>query len=88
MTPRPDESTYRDHAERVLREVCEDFDASLEAAANGSVSEHYAAVPSWWAAESSGRARPATPVPSWCIDAATARRLLSEIHGRGTGSER
>lgn len=71
----------RDRADQVLREVCADFDASLEAAANGAVSRRYAAVPSWYAA-GSAPVRPCRPygsVPSWCIDAPTARRLLTEI---------
>ena len=76
-----DHEADRDYTEGVIREVCEDFDASLEAAANGSVASRYAAVPSWWA-------RPSAPVPSWCIDAQTARRLLSEIRATDSGSER
>lgn len=80
----------RAHADRAIREVCEDFDAALEAAASGSVSARYAAVPSWYAVESAPTrpARPPAPVPSWCIDASTARRLLSEIRATGSGSGR
>ena len=72
----------REHANQVLREVCSDFDAALAAAASGAVSKRYAAVPSWYAT-GSNPARPCRPygdVPSWCIDAPTARRLLGEIH--------
>lgn len=70
----------REYVDGVLRAVCEDFDAALEAAANGSVSARYAAVPSWYAIESSPTRSPSSaPVPTWCIDASTARRLLSEI---------
>ena len=85
-----DDSPDREHADDVIREVCRDFDTSLEAAANGSVAKRYAAVPSWWARESAPD-RPASgsaPVPSWCIDAATARRLLSEIRETDSGSGR
>ena len=84
------EEADRAYSEDAIREVCEDFDASLEAAANGSVAARYAAVPSWWALESAPQ-RPSGPsaaVPSWCIDARTARRLLSEIRATGSGSER
>ena len=72
----------RAHADELIREVCDEFDTALEAAANGAVSERYAAVPSWYAPGASP-ARPARPhadIPSWCIDAPTARRLLGEIH--------
>jgi hypothetical protein len=85
-----DEEADRSYSEGVIRDVCDDFDASLEAAANGSVASRYAAVPSWWAlsSESDGPARPTASVPSWCIDARTARRLLSEIRATDSGSER
>ena len=84
-----DEEADRSYTEGVIRDVCEDFDASLEAAANGSVAARYAAVPSWWALESAPeRPRPSASVPSWCIDAQTARRLLSEIRATDSGSER
>jgi len=79
----------REYVDDVLRGVCEDFDAALESAANGSVASRYAAVPSWYALESATArpSRPSAPVPSWCIDAATARRLLSEIRS-DSGSKR
>ena len=85
-----DSERDREHADGLIREVCEDFDAALESAANGSVAARYAAVPSWWALGSAadGVAAKASAVPSWCIDAVTARRLLSEIRGTGSGSER
>jgi hypothetical protein len=79
----------RAYVDGVLRGVCDDFDASLQAAADGRVAARFAAVPSWYAIETApGRpARPVAQLPSWCIDAATARRLLSEIRS-GSGSER
>ena len=85
-----DSERDRDQADGLIREVCDDFDASLEAAANGSVAARYAAVPSWWALESSPDvpAAKASEVPSWCIDATTARRLLSEIRETDSGSDR
>ena len=71
-------------AEQVLREVCDDFWHDLDVAASGTVSERYAAVPSWYATGTTvGRpCRPYPPVPTWCIDAATARRLLREEDNR------
>lgn len=80
----------RDYVDGVLREICADFSASLEAAANGSVAERYAAVPSWYAAQSdpTAKARRAAAVPSWCIDAATARSLLADIRHPSPRSER
>ena len=73
----------RERADELIREVCDEFNVALEAAANGAVSERYAAVPSWYVAGAS-LPRPHRPyggdVPTWCIDAPTARRLLGEIH--------
>ncbi len=80
----------RERADGVIREVCEEFDASLEAAANGSVAARYAAVPSWWALANApgAAARESSELPSWCIDAVTARRLLAEIREPHSGSGR
>jgi hypothetical protein len=45
----------RAYADQVLREVCASFDAALEEAASGTVSERYAAVPSWFVDRSTAR---------------------------------
>ncbi len=77
-----DETHDRDtaHADEVLREVCDNVRSSLVLAASGAISRRYAAIPSWYAT-GAGSARPCRPypvLPTWSIDADTARRLLAE----------
>jgi len=69
-----DEILARDtaHADAIIREVCAEFVESLRSendVTGTSISQRYAAVPSWWThgPALNDPSSPYAAVPSWCI---------------------